>query len=130
MPVTTTTIINIFSRKALSLKSLSLYPLLASPLLCFGVSAVQAAEPAASYGGLPASVFKVPDGLEVTLWAQSPMLLNPTNMDIDVQGRVWVAEAVNYRSFKKHSDKTLSHPQGDRIRGAGARCAGVAVWSV
>ena len=111
IPVTTT-IMQIFSKKSLSL-------LLASPLLCFGVSTTQAAKPATkpatSYGGLPASVFKVPDGLEVTLWAQSPMLLNPTNMDIDVQGRIWVAEAVNYRNFKKHSDKTLAHPQGDRI---------------
>jgi hypothetical protein len=111
IPVTTT-IMQIFSKKSLSL-------LLASPLLCFGVSTTQAAKPATkpatSYGGLPASVFKVPDGLEVTLWAQSPMLLNPTNIDIDVQGRIWVAEAVNYRNFKKHSDKTLAHPQGDRI---------------
>jgi len=36
-------------------------------------------------------------GLEVTLWASEPMLANPTNMDIDARGRIWVLEGVNYR---------------------------------
>ena len=27
----------------------------------------------------------LPEGLEATLWAQSPMLYNPTNMDIDIK---------------------------------------------
>ena len=31
-------------------------------------------------------------GLEVTLWAKSPLFYNPTNMDIDYKGRIWVAE--------------------------------------
>lgn len=47
--------------------------------------------------------------LEVTLWAASPMLYNPTNMDIDHKGRIWVAEAVNYRR------KGGRRPEGDRI---------------
>ncbi|GAA5495713.1 hypothetical protein Rhal01_01892 [Rubritalea halochordaticola] len=55
------------------------------------------------------SRFSVPEGLEVTLWAQSPMLYNPTNMDVDHKGRIWVAEGVNYRS------KGGRRPEGDRI---------------
>jgi hypothetical protein len=37
----------------------------------------------------------VPDGLEVTLWAESPLFFNPTSIDVDYRGRIWVAEAVN-----------------------------------
>ncbi len=58
---------------------------------------------------LPADQLAVPDDLEVTVWATSPMLYNPTNMDTDAQGRVWVAEGVNYR---KNRDR---RPEGDRI---------------
>jgi putative membrane-bound dehydrogenase-like protein len=53
--------------------------------------------------------FKVPDGLEVTVWASTPDLFNPTNMDIDAAGRIWVAEGVNYR---RHNGR---RPGGDRI---------------
>ena len=58
---------------------------------------------------VPLDMFVVPDGLEVTLWAQSPQLRNPTNMDIDVAGRIWVTEGVNYR---RHKDRD---PKGDRV---------------
>ena len=57
--------------------------------------------------------FEVAEGLEVTLFASEPMLTNPTNIDIDARGRVWVCEAVNYRP-----DYNPHHPwqeQGDRI---------------
>ncbi|SKC11198.1 PVC-type heme-binding CxxCH protein [Dyadobacter psychrophilus] len=58
----------------------------------------------------------VPDDLEATLWAEAPMLYNPTNMDIDAKGRVWVTEAVNYRDFNTKPAERLSHKQkGDRI---------------
>lgn len=53
--------------------------------------------------------FAVPEGLEVTLWATSPMLFNPTNMDVDNAGRIWVAEGINYRS------KAGRRAEGDRI---------------
>lgn len=43
------------------------------------------------------STFALDAELEVTLWAKSPMLYNPTNMDIDPMGRIWVNEGVNYR---------------------------------
>ena len=55
------------------------------------------------------------DDLEVTLWAESPMFYNPTNMDVDFKGRIWVTEAVNYRNFNNDSTKALHHPKGDRI---------------
>lgn len=59
--------------------------------------------------------FYLPDDLEVSLWAESPLFYNPTNMDIDVKGRVWVTEAVNYRNFNNDSTKFLHHSQGDRV---------------
>lgn len=58
----------------------------------------------------------LPDDLEATLWAEAPLLYNPTNMDIDARGRVWVTEAVNYRSFKTKPEERLSHEKkGDRV---------------
>lgn len=58
----------------------------------------------------------VPDDLEVTLWAEAPMFYNPTNMDIDARGRIWITEAVNYRSFKTKPEERLAHEQkGDRV---------------
>jgi putative membrane-bound dehydrogenase-like protein len=54
-------------------------------------------------------MFTVPAGLEVTVWAQSPMLKNPTNIDIDAAGRIWVTEGVNYRRHKERD------PKGDRV---------------
>lgn len=58
---------------------------------------------------LPLDSFVVPEGFEVTPWAASPMLFNPTNMDVDHLGRIWVTEGVGYRGQKKRS------PEGDRI---------------
>ncbi len=44
------------------------------------------------------STFTVTDkDLEISLWASEPLLANPTCMDIDHKGRVWVCESVNYR---------------------------------
>lgn len=45
---------------------------------------------------VPVEHFRVPEGLEVTLWAASPLLFNPTNIDVDRDGRIWVAEGVRY----------------------------------
>lgn len=58
---------------------------------------------------LPADQLAAPEDLEVTVWATSPMFYNPTNIDTDAQGRIWVAEGVNYR---KNRDR---RPEGDRI---------------
>ena len=40
---------------------------------------------------------QVADGLEATLFASEPNLTNPTNIDVDHRGRVWVLEGYNYR---------------------------------
>ena len=61
------------------------------------------------------SEFVLPDDLEITLWAESPMFFNPTNIDVDARGRVWVAEAVNYRQFNTAKLEPLTHERGDRI---------------
>lgn len=58
--------------------------------------------------------FTVADGFEVTLWATTPQLQNPTNFDIDAQGRIWVTEAVNYRNFR-NADLGLGSEAGDRV---------------
>lgn len=57
----------------------------------------------------------LPDDLEATLWAESPMFYNPTNMDVDAKGRIWVTEAVNYRNFNNDSTRARHHHQGDRV---------------
>jgi putative membrane-bound dehydrogenase-like protein len=84
-------------------RNLSLFA--AAGLVAF---AVDAAEPKAP-SVVPAKMFTAPGGLEVTLWARSPMLQNPTNMDIDKDGRIWVAEGANYR---RHMGRRAA---GDRI---------------
>ncbi len=66
-------------------------------------------EPAEKSRNVDLEYFTVPDGLEVTRWASSPLLFNPTNIDIDHKGRIWVAEGVNYRRSKGR------RPKGDRI---------------
>ncbi|MGJ8644808.1 MAG: PVC-type heme-binding CxxCH protein [Luteolibacter sp.] len=57
----------------------------------------------------PLESFALPEGLEITEWAVSPMLRNPTNMDVDHLGRIWVTEGVNYRRMAKRQ------PEGDKI---------------
>lgn len=66
----------------------------------------QPSKPAES---VPPMRFKVPDDLEVTVWAATPQLYNPTNVDVDAKGRLWVTEGVNYRSHKGR------RPEGDRV---------------
>ncbi|TAJ11734.1 MAG: DUF1080 domain-containing protein [Planctomycetota bacterium] len=57
---------------------------------------------------------EVTAGLEARVWADSPQLYNPTAIDIDPEGRVWVAEAVNYRQWSGRN-AGLHHEAGDRI---------------
>ena len=61
-----------------------------------------------------ASTFTVADGLEMKLWASEPLFVNPTCIDIDHKGRVWVCESVNYRN-KLRGMKKLNRSEGDRI---------------
>jgi len=59
---------------------------------------------------VPEDMFTLADDqLEITVWATSPMLQNPTNIDFDAEGRLYVAEGVNYRHAKG------KRPAGDRI---------------
>jgi putative membrane-bound dehydrogenase-like protein len=56
---------------------------------------------------------KIYEGLNVGLFAYEPMITNPTSIDIDQLGRVWVAEGFNYRHFR-NTDLPL-RAEGDRI---------------
>src|SRR5579859_5820986 len=47
--------------------------------------------------------------LRATLFASEPMITNPTNMDFDARGRVWICDVVNYRG------NNGKRPAGDRI---------------
>ncbi len=78
-------------------------PPLTAGLIAAFTGAAGAGEP------IPADHFVVPEGFEVQVWAQSPQLRNPTNIDIDHKGRVWVAEGVNYRTHAGRDE------DGDRV---------------
>ncbi len=91
--------------------SLCAFLLVATPM-------VSAAPVASRLGQDVTAEFDLPEGLEVRIWAESPQLLNPTNIDVDSRGRIWVTEGVNYRrGLNKHhaSDGFLDHPAGDRV---------------
>ncbi|MEM6280360.1 MAG: PVC-type heme-binding CxxCH protein, partial [Verrucomicrobiota bacterium] len=92
------------------------FPLFAASAFAvvFAFSGLQAEEtgpkfPEADAELVPEELFVVPEGLEVTVWASSPQFYNPTNIDIDKDGRIWVAEGVRYRC---HFER---QPEGDRI---------------
>src|SRR5690242_6510324 len=91
-----------------AMKSWPCLPLLAAALLV----------PAAARAQVPPekalSTFTVADGLELSLWASEPLFVNPTCIDVDHRGRVWVCESVNYRN-KLHRKPKLNRPEGDRI---------------
>ncbi|MGV3485181.1 MAG: PVC-type heme-binding CxxCH protein [Planctomycetaceae bacterium] len=55
-------------------------------------------------------------GLEVSLWASEPMVNNPTSMDIDSRGRVWVSEGLNYRMQQRQFDQLKRVEGADRIK--------------
>lgn len=55
----------------------------------------------------------VADDLHAELFASEPLIGDPTNIDVDARGRVWVCEAVNYRP-KLNPENPLK-AEGDRI---------------
>ncbi|MEZ6042259.1 MAG: NPCBM/NEW2 domain-containing protein [Planctomycetaceae bacterium] len=65
-------------------------------------------DPATALAGID-----VANGVEASLFAAEPMLLSPSNIDIDHLGRVWVCEVVNYRQFANKSNP--GRAEGDRI---------------
>jgi len=56
---------------------------------------------------------KVAPDLQIELFAHEPDLINPTSIDVDHLGRVWVCEAVNYRRVM--FNRPILRPEGDRI---------------
>src|SRR5215472_14550208 len=74
--------------------------------------------PTAAWAQVPpekaVSTFTTVPGLEIRLWASEPLFVNPTCMDVDHKGRVWVCESVNYRN-KLHRRPRLTRAEGDRI---------------
>lgn len=55
---------------------------------------------------------KISKGLEAKLFASEPVITNPTNIDVDHKGRVWVCEAYNYRPALTGNEPKS---EGDRI---------------
>ena len=74
----------------------------------FGMEIAPAAVPAAR---ITMDSLEVAEGLAATLVAEAPTITNPTNLDVDARGRVWLLEGYNYRKFKPHPLR----PEGDRI---------------
>ncbi|MBI3817100.1 MAG: NPCBM/NEW2 domain-containing protein [Planctomycetes bacterium] len=84
-------------------------------LIAAASSAVLLQNPEIAPASTSPSKIYLPDDLESTLWARSPMLHNPTSLDCDARGRIWIAEAVNYRGFNTKSANPLWREKGDRI---------------
>ena len=79
-------------------------------LLCFAGSSATAQVSSAE----SARKLKPAKGLQATLFAGEPLVNNPTSIDVDSRGRVWVAEGQNYRMTHR---KDLPRIEGaDRIK--------------
>src|SRR5690606_38705510 len=59
---------------------------------------------------------RVAEGLEATLWAAEPMVVNPTTIDVDSPGRVWVTEGLNYRLTRPRNQQFGRIDEADRIK--------------
>ena len=101
------------------------FPLILSFFICFALNSCRdpGNEPAQkktdtlteAQQRLPENALKgleVFEGLHVQTFATEPMLKNPTNIDVDERGRVWVTEAYNYRPAINGNPV---NPNGDRI---------------
>jgi putative membrane-bound dehydrogenase-like protein len=97
-------------------RSISLFRTLTTVIACTAASRL-----AAQLDPEPALAAMTPaEGLAVELFAAEPDVVNPTAIDIDPQGRVWVCEGVNYRGranppFRKTGDRivVLEDTDGD-----------------
>ena len=100
--------------KAMQLKAILLSAVLFLPL---SSSCPASAYPAIQDEHNPemaTSQFEVHPELDVTLFAAEPFLANPTNIDVDHLGRVWVCEVINYRQKIANGD-IPERTDGDRI---------------
>jgi putative membrane-bound dehydrogenase-like protein len=85
-----------------------------------GLGTIAEIQPSAAWAQVSAEAssrrLKPAPGLEATLWAVEPMLVNPTNMDIDSRGRVWVTEGLNYRLTRAGNRQFHRIEEADRIK--------------
>ncbi len=91
-----------------------------APALALGFWALALAWPAATLAQVSpeesARKVKPADGLVAKLWAAEPMVHNPTNMDVDSRGRVWITEGLNYRLGKARNAGLGKVDEADRIK--------------
>ncbi len=78
-------------------------------LLSFFAASMLAGPAFGAYDLISPDMLTTVGELEVTVWAQSPMILNPTNLDVDKDGRIWANEGVNYRGHYSRQ------PEGDKV---------------
>jgi putative membrane-bound dehydrogenase-like protein len=76
----------------------------------FGLQSA-APEPSAATARDSISALEVAPGLAATLVAEAPTITNPTNIDVDARGRIWLLEGFNYRKFKPKPLRAA----GDRV---------------
>jgi len=62
------------------------------------------------------SALRPAEGVVVSLWANKPMVNNPTSVDIDSRGRVWIAEGLNYRMKQRTFEGLDRIEKADRIK--------------
>jgi putative membrane-bound dehydrogenase-like protein len=55
-------------------------------------------------------------GLKAELWAAEPMVVNPTTIDVDSRGRVWVTEGLNYRLTRGGNRQFQRVEDADKIK--------------
>ena len=95
----------------------SIQPIRATALAALVASGLCAAPAIAQVDALTsAKMIKPAEGLEATLWASEPMVKNPTTIDIDSRGRVWVTEGLNYRLHRNAARKMERVPEADAIK--------------
>ena len=79
--------------------------------VALGIQLAPIAQPATTTERASLDSLDVADGLQATLVAQAPTITNPTNIDVDSRGRIWLLEGFNYRKFKPKPLRAA----GDRI---------------
>lgn len=62
------------------------------------------------------ATLRAAEGVDVSLWASEPMVNNPTSMDIDSRGRVWISEGLNYRMKQREFETLKRVDKADRIK--------------
>jgi putative membrane-bound dehydrogenase-like protein len=88
--------------------------------LMLGLAGLVGMQPATLLGQISAEesarLLKAGPGLEAKLWASEPMFANPTNIDVDSRGRVWVTEGLNYRLSRGRNGRFQRDEHADKIK--------------